>query len=506
MTRAVNIYALSRIRNAAQFDIAERHMSLREESSHTLSHEIESLRRLVNRFLESGVSIEAMDGYFFGYEIEQIGKEFDLLKITDSVCLNIELKAINVGEERILEQLRKNRHYLGHMGRTLKLYTVVTDSLTCYRLEGETFSKVPMEEIVEEVKLRAEGWIEDIDALFQASEYLVSPLTTPERFIRGEYFLTQAQDLVKRSVLSAIETMSEEAVCQILGHPGTGKTLLLYDIGRELSRKGRTAILHCWESTPGQRLISDTFPTLDVHSWNRLEREEDFLRPYRYLLIDEAHRLSPKTFTQLRRLATECGQICVFSCDPEQVLTTIEKRNNITGRIRRLAGANVFELSEKIRTNREITNFINQLRNLKVRPKYPQKYEHVDLCYANTVGEAQTLLSYYKSRGYIFINATKNRSKNGPYAAYEGGYDIHRVIGQEYESVVMVVDDSFYYDGKGRLKGVPRPNPDYIYPNLFYQGVTRVRERLALIVVHAPELYGKMLTVVAPGKNQTKKN
>ena len=59
----------------------------------------------------------------------------------------------------------------------------------------------------------------------------------------------------------------------------------------------------------------------------------------------------------------------------------------------------------------------------------------------------------------------------------------------------MLMDNSFYYDEEGVLKGIPHPNPDYLYPNLFYQGVTRVREKLSLIVVDAPALFEKITSI-----------
>ena len=61
---------------------------------------------------------------------------------------------------------------------------------------------------------------------------------------------------------------------------------------------------------------------------------------------------------------------------------------------------------------------------------------------------------------------------------------------------IMLMDDSFYYDENGVLQGVPHPNPDYLYPNLFYQGVTRVQEKLALIVLKAPELFLNISSIV----------
>lgn len=55
---------------------------------------------------------EKATGFLFGYVVPQLNKEFDLLKITESTCLNIELKSSEVSAERIERQLRQNTHYL----------------------------------------------------------------------------------------------------------------------------------------------------------------------------------------------------------------------------------------------------------------------------------------------------------------------------------------------------------------------------------------------------------
>lgn len=60
----------------------------------------------------------------------------------------------------------------------------------------------------------------------------------------------------------------------------------------------------------------------------------------------------------------------------------------------------------------------------------------------------------------------------------------------------MLMDKSFYYGTNNILQGIPHPNPDYLYPNLFYQGITRVREKIALVVVDAPELFEKISSIV----------
>ena len=62
----------------------------------------------------------------------------------------------------------------------------------------------------------------------------------------------------------------------------------------------------------------------------------------------------------------------------------------------------------------------------------------------------------------------------------------------------MLMDSSFYYDEKGVLQCMPHPKPEYLYPILFYQGVTRVREKLAIIVVNSPELFRNVVSIVKP--------
>ena len=128
-TRPINIYALSRIHEEAPFNIVEKHSSQKRDIQRTKAHEIESLRLFVDALLSSGATLDECYGFFYSFQIPQIGKEFDLLKFTDKLCLNVELKSVAVPEEQILSQLLKNRHYLSHLGKRLALYSVITDSI-----------------------------------------------------------------------------------------------------------------------------------------------------------------------------------------------------------------------------------------------------------------------------------------------------------------------------------------------------------------------------------------
>lgn len=65
------------------------------------------------------------------------------------------------------------------------------------------------------------------------------------------------------------------------------------------------------------------------------------------------------------------------------------------------------------------------------------------------------------------------------------------------EDSVYALRCSLLHEGNenGVLQGVPHPNPDYLYPNLFYQGITRVREKIALVIVNSPRLFEKISSI-----------
>lgn len=45
----------------------------------------------------------------------------------------------------------------------------------------------------------------------------------------------------------------------------------------------------------------------------------------------------------------------------------------------------------------------------------------------------------------------------------------------------MLLDYSWHYEN-GRLIGKTHPNPDYLFNQLLYQGLTRVKSKLALVI------------------------
>lgn len=508
MTTPVNIYLLSRCPDEDSFNVLEQCCLRDKKPDPTGDWEIKSLQRLVDELFSNGLSISDMDGFFYSFKIPHISREFDLLKITDNLCLNIELKSTDVGEEKIREQLLENRYYLSPLERGLKLYSVVTDTMKCYEFFNDELKQVELTEILTQIKELSMNCSNMIDDLFKPSAYLVSPLNKPEEFLQGNYFLTEHQKQIKKEI---IDSSSSRGIFLLSGRAGTGKTLLIYDLAKTMAKtisdsEKKTLIIHC------QKLPSNFYEKIKkIENLNIIEVKDlrnINLSDYSYIFVDESQRLYPNTFKQIRD-STE-DRLCVFSFDSEQILSQKERDSNIVSQLRELSEEE-FKLTDKIRTNEEVSNFISHVMDLKSQDEVFDAYPGIDLCYADDYYEVCYILDYYRNKGYTFINYSKSNYPKpndfNPYLLYSGAedYDTHHVIGQEFDNVVMLMDSSFYYDENGLLQGKEHPNPDYLYNKLFYQGATRAREGLAIVVTENPELFKKMVAIIKPANLDNKK-
>ncbi|MBR3200631.1 MAG: hypothetical protein IKG17_04750 [Mogibacterium sp.] len=491
--KPVNLFRVSRIRDERLFNIMEKHEASDHDNHRIRIHEIDSLRILTDALAGQGIKVRDTDGFYFGFVIPLVGKEFDLVKVTNKYCLNIELKSQDVGEDQILAQLRKNRHYLTLLGRDLMLFTVVTDTLACYRLTDDNeLEPTDISEIAKAVRKCRAAYHGNIVKLFRASEYLISPEENPDKFLQGQYFLSPAQDYVKAELLRDIASTSYCAFFHIYGRPCTGKTLLIYDLAKHLSGSGRTLITCGEEPGGGLISISESIENLDFISVSDIV-SSDRISGYDFILVDEALRIDPVTFDIIINAAETYEQVCIFSTDPSAVLTDPEQENDIAGRIHSLGLAGEYELSERLRLNMEIQTFLRKLKHLECKTEKNYEFEHISVNYANNADEARKIINYYRKKGYVFINA--HRHSDDPFADLEESFRHRHIAGREYNSVVMLMDSSFEYDDAGYLMGIPKPDPAQPYPNIFYPGITRVREHLALVILDAPELLSNILSI-----------
>lgn len=66
-----------------------------------------TINRLCNLIKSTNFSPHLFENYYLNYQIPQIGKEFDLLRISDKLVINIELKSEAISNGDVLKQLEK---------------------------------------------------------------------------------------------------------------------------------------------------------------------------------------------------------------------------------------------------------------------------------------------------------------------------------------------------------------------------------------------------------------
>lgn len=487
----VNLYLQSRIREPNCFKKIYAHDSDYCHKNTIKEHEIDSLTVFVDGVIEKCQNIELFDGFIIDYHIPQISKEFDLLKITETYCLNIELKSHYVDEECIKEQLEKNQYYLNHLKREIIQFTINTDSKKVYKIDKKKSLKgSSLDEVIDALKLiYSEKYISDINSLFRVSEFLVSPLNTPDRFLNDEYYLTDQQKEEKKNLLDQLQK-SEGNFFSLTGNPGTGKTLFLYDIAKEIAIYMNVLIIHCGELPEGCKILNEKLNNVKIITPKMVRINQEILDDFDIIFVDEAHRIYKEQFEDICQHIRENNKKCLFSHDSEQCLSKKEKNANIVNEIYKLNLNHKVKLSKKIRTNKEIAVFIQVLTNLKTSIPQGTKFKNVSLYYADSEIEAQKMIKYLKKKEYVFINFSKSMYSSSPYNDYLDfeDYDSHHVIGQEFNNVLIVMGKTFNYH-KGKITANIHPNPNYLYTQLLYQALTRVREKLTIIIVKNEKLF-----------------
>jgi len=181
---------------------------------------------------------------------------------------------------------------------------------------------------------------------------------------------------------------------------------------------------------------------------------------------------------QLEHVVTEASAHALplyLSMDRRQILKPRKESFDPQAVVQDLHGnTQVFELSRKIRTNRELADFIRALFGLRGAPKVAST-RHVKVCSAADVEGARRLVNAYRAEGYQFIElADPGDADDAALAAREvlvsGSPTPSQVIGQEFDRIVMAVGPSLVAEERGSL-GSAR----------LYQGLTRARDDIALV-------------------------
>ena len=126
------------------------------------------------------------------------------------------------------------------------------------------------------------------------------------------------------------------------------------------------------------------------------------------------------------------------------------------------------------------------------------EYKNRQFNYLNSYVEAKAYLELLRSEGWKLINYTPSRDalpyeQNNLVDVYDNA---HTVIGQEFNNVVAVIDEHFYYKSGALSTRNYRKNPYYHPTKMLFQIVSRTRLKLAVIVINNPEVLNRCLEIL----------
>lgn len=450
--------------------------------------ELDDLSIFVENLKNEDREAKLLNDYYIGYCIPQIGKEFDLLRLGKDHIINIELKKTS-NEERITKQLIRNSYYLKFSKRAVYLFTYVVDENKLYKLDADKIVEVDFSELIDRLKLQTKMENNNIDDLFDPKYYLISPFNSTDEFLNSNYFLTEQQEEIKNQIKKLIDNNSGLFI-SLTGAAGTGKTLLTYDIAKDYLTK----ILHCAQLNEGQQELKSEY-NWEISS-TKYGIDEDFSY-YELIILDEAQRALPDQIKRLKQKIQESNANCIFSYDKKQCLSNKELDNDVTKYIEKLSDKKTFKLTQKIRTNKEIANFIDLLFDKNKKAELSFK-SNIKICYFKDSKEALPLLINLHDDGWHVPNYTPGKTKPFFYERYKILEEdcAHSIIGQEYDNVVAVIDNNFEYNNDGIIISIR--NSFYSQKQMLFQIMTRARKKLYLVIINNEIILNRCLEILIP--------
>ena len=462
--KSISIYTITRNQNIECLQKLERQLSGRTYFLKMREWELESMKALVRELEVHMQDVHALR-FFYSFQVPRLGKEFDLLQIKDDQIVNIELKSGKVSDEAVRKQLLQNRYYLSVQGKMIQSYTYISSQERLVRLNNhDHIVEADWDQLCLALQRQSKDYEGDIEDLFQAEMYLFSPVTEPERFLNKEYFLTSQQKDIERRILDKIRKV-KYGYFWFSGLPGTGKTLLLYDIAMKLSVHQKVCMIHCGETGKEWKILHDRLLRIAFLSDSQLEECPD-LKEYSAILVDEAHLLSVKEFHRILELSEK--HPVIFSSDDEDMISDEEMDRTMIREIEHLPDIQSFHLTNRIRTNAELSSFIQNMMHLPEK-RMVRYYPHIQVVYANDEEEAGILLKGYQ------------------------------------DQLVFIIDERYYYDEKGYLREQRQKQQKPTAVRMLFHRLNEAREEFAIIVKRNEAVYEVLLELLQFSKKETVK-
>ncbi|MCR5654226.1 MAG: ATP-binding protein [Lachnospiraceae bacterium] len=457
--------------------------------------EIDGLRSFCAKLAAATEGAEAME-FYYSFVMPKLGKEFDLLRVGQEEIVNIELKSGNVSDEAIKKQLLQNRYYLATLGHPAYFFTYVSSADRLLRLTGSgRLVEAAWDELVAVLHRQTDCYDGPIEELFREDLYLISPLTDPDRFLRGDYFLTNQQRDIRRVILKNLTSGETPSVQGFTGFPGTGKTILLYDIAMQLSEKERVCLFHLGPHTKELDQLNSRLKRIDFYYEGT---DPDLLkeRSYHAICVDEGHRMTQALWEKIRTLSEIWQAPIILSYNREDAFSEKERGTEGAVWFEREPGFHGYRLTNRIRLNNELAVFI---RSVMHPVTHHRDFPSVSLSYANSGDETMTLISCLKEKGFTFITLPEETSDmpEGSDTTKDNAsaLSVLEAGSKEFDRVVMVIGSDFYYDEDGYLRNRTTTQTHSAVRDLFH-GLSRAKKHVALIVEDNMPVFDILLAIL----------
>jgi hypothetical protein len=285
----------------------------------------------------------------------------------------------------------------------------------------------------------------------------------------------------------------------VQGDAGTGKSLLLFDVAKTYAREvgRRAAIFHGASLGAVHEAFNDRCDEIEIVHPRRLGEVDP--AGYSFVGFDEAHRMYPTQFRRQLERALAADTPFLVALDPKQEMSKAEVANDIAGIAREMVSEErILTLSKRFRANDQIVGFVEGL--VRGKGRGPRCTDRVSVVFAADEERAREQVRRFQERGYHYIWTTTSRYRPSPLdeLALEGAPSTHQVIGLEYDKVVMVA--SLVCLEGGRLKDLEHPDPNLLPTRLLYQGLTRAREAIALVVLGDRHVFRRAVALLGDGR------
>lgn len=456
------------------------------------SSEYDDIYNLLNYLYSFNVPVK-VDGIFLDYRIPAMSKEMDIIKISDNIILNIELKSKDKTLEERKKQLIQNRFYLSKTKYdNIFYFSYKSSDNSLYQLEGDSFTSTDQTPIkLIELLNKPNKNNVHVEDLLIPSDYLVSPFNDPQRFLDGEYLLTNSQ---KSKEVELTHILSNNNCVFLSGNPGTGKTLILYDYAKELiSSENSVYILHGGNLNNGHEYLKQhgfkIYPISKLQKILSMNNDTNT-----YFMIDEVQRLNETQITEIRQ--TMDAKL-IFAGDPNQVLN----KNEFGMHLKEYAednGIEIVKLTNKVRSNQNLAEFIKGIMNshYRIDENYPINNKHISIEYFNTDDEVIPYMNILQKENSfkILVFPGSIRFKKDMYTIYNGfNENAYNVIGQEFDNVATLLGSNIKYSDNGKLVS----NGTYYDSGMaLFQNITRTRLNLKLIIVDNPQVLERCINLL----------